>query len=523
MRVAVYDQFWPTLGGGERFAGGIAEVLAGSGHDVTLLAHEALDLEVLAERLGLRLDGIGVEVLPATPEAVTEATRHHDLFVNASFMSAAPSAAPTSVYVVHFPTVPQLARSPLRRAVAARGRRLLGATDPRVDVRAGMHGPDVLRRHHARWTTGEARLGVYAQPGERVPVTVALGRYAERSLGPIPVTAELDGEPLAEATVTPVTRRWDLRRVVPLRFEVTGRPDGEPVEVVLRSPTHRPSDLDGGTDHRIVGVPVLAVEGGSGLGRRVAASLPGLLEPVPNLAFLDSYTRIVANSEFTRTWIERLWGRRAGLLFPPVSPIEPGAKDRTVLTVGRFFPRGSGHSKKQLEMVRAFRSLCERGLQGWTLHLVGGCEERGRPYLDEVRAAADGLPVQLHVGATGAELRALYGQASIYWHATGLDEDEDRHPDRFEHFGITTVEAMSAGAVPVVIGAAGQAEVVRDGIDGLLFEDLEGLVDRTWELVGDPDRLSELSVAARTRAADFGPDAFSAAVLDLVARVTHHG
>ena len=29
--------------------------------------------------------------------------------------------------------------------------------------------------------------------------------------------------------------------------------------------------------------------------------------------------------------------------------------------------------------------------------------------------------------------------------------DPDRHPDRFEHFGITTVEAMSAGAVPIVI------------------------------------------------------------------------
>jgi hypothetical protein len=31
-----------------------------------------------------------------------------------------------------------------------------------------------------------------------------------------------------------------------------------------------------------------------------------------------------------------------------------------------------------------------------------------------------------------------------------LGEDPERHPDRFEHFGITTVEAMSAGAVPVV-------------------------------------------------------------------------
>ena len=83
---------------------------------------------------------------------------------------------------------------------------------------------------------------------------------------------------------------------------------------------------------------------------------------------------------------------------------------------------------------------------------MGGCGPEHRPYLDEIRSAAEGLPVTLHPEASGAELRDLYGRASIFWHAAGLGEDPDRHPDRFEHFGITTVEAMSAGAVPVVIG-----------------------------------------------------------------------
>jgi glycosyltransferase involved in cell wall biosynthesis len=523
MRVAVYDQFWPTLGGGERFAAGIAEVLAGAGHDVVLLAHEPLDLDVLGERLGLDVGGLSVELVEALPDAVSEASAHVDLFVNASFMSSVPSRAERSIYVVHFPTVPRLQRSPLRRAVAERGRRLLGAGEPLVEPVGGLHSPDVLRRHSVRWTTGEARFAVTAPPGERVPVAIALGRYADRSLGTIPVRAEIDGEQVATVDVAPVHRRWDPRRVTHLRFTVEGRPDGAPVELVLRSPSHRPADVDRGADNRVLGVPVLTIEAGSGLGRRLAGALPGLIEPVQSLGFLDTYTALVSNSAFTRRWVARLWDRDTGLLFPPVGAVRPAAKVPSILSVGRFFPRGSGHSKKQLEMVRAFRSLFERGLQGWTLHLVGGCEERGRPYLEEVRAAAEGLPVRLHVGATGAELRALYGQASIYWHATGLDEDEDRHPDRFEHFGITTVEAMSAGAVPVVIGAAGQAEVVRDGVDGLLFGDQEALVDRTWELVADPDRLSALSVAARTRAADFGPEAFSAAVLALVAEVTHQG
>ncbi len=57
-----------------------------------------------------------------------------------------------------------------------------------------------------------------------------------------------------------------------------------------------------------------------------------------------------------------------------------------------------------------------------------------------------------HVDAPGAELADLYARASIFWHAAGLGEDAEDDPNRMEHFGISIVEAMSAGAVPVVLG-----------------------------------------------------------------------
>ena len=58
-----------------------------------------------------------------------------------------------------------------------------------------------------------------------------------------------------------------------------------------------------------------------------------------------------------------------------------------MLSVGRFFPTGQGHSKKQLEMVAAFRALVDDGLRDWELHLVGGCSDGGRGYLASVEAA----------------------------------------------------------------------------------------------------------------------------------------
>ena len=213
---------------------------------------------------------------------------------------------------------------------------------------------------------------------------------------------------------------------------------------------------------RRLGAPVIGVHAGGGWRRTVALAAPTLVAGRNHLDFLDTYDAILANSAYTQGWVRRLWQRGSTVLHPPVTPMPQGEKAPMILSVGRFFLPGTGHNKKQLEMVEAFRRLCERGVSGWEYHLVGGCAPEHAAYLDQIRAAADRLPVVLHPDATGTELSALYGRASIFWQA-GLDEDIERHPDRYEHFGIATVEAMSAGAVPVVIDAAGQIEIVEQG------------------------------------------------------------
>jgi glycosyltransferase involved in cell wall biosynthesis len=150
---------------------------------------------------------------------------------------------------------------------------------------------------------------------------------------------------------------------------------------------------------------------------------------------------------------------------------------------------------------------------------VGGCAEPDRPYLERVQEAAEGLPVHLHVDAPGPEVRDLYGRASIYWHATGFGEDPEAEPGRLEHFGIATVEAMSGGAVPVVIGLAGQLEVLDDGVEGYHWLTLDQLVERTAHLVADPEQLAAMSAAAEARAQDFGVPAFAERLRTLVAGV----
>ncbi len=506
MKVAVYDRYWSTGGGGEKFAAGVAAALA-SHHDVHLMAHEPVDLDWLGERLMLDLSGVSVDVLD-DDLGVAGASAAYDLFVNASYLSWDANRARHGLFIVHFPGPRPDRAEQARRWVAGRAGGALASGGATVELGDRFYTPESTRLHGIRWTDGDAELVVTSAEGGIVPVTVLLGRYLPAEVAPLEVTAEVDGAVVGRAVVDSPASRRDRRRSVALRFSVEAAA-GRPVRVALRSPSWVPAEAGIGSDRRPLGVPVIGVHAGAGWRAGLARAVPVLAGQTGRPAHLDTYDRLVANSRYTQRWIERLWHRPSGLLYPPVSLMQRRDKAPVILSVGRFFLPGTGHNKKQLEMVTAFRRLVERGrAPGWEYHLVGGCAPEHRPYLDEIRAAAEGLPVVLHADASGSELADLYGRASIFWHAAGLGEDPERHPDRYEHFGITTVEAMSAGAVPVVIDAAGQVEIVEHGASGYRFCGLDDLVTHTERLVADPAWLATLSSAAERRARDFGWDPF---------------
>lgn len=466
---AVYNSFWSTGGGAETYGGAVAELLSRDG-PVELIGHAAFDPAALGERLSLDLSRCSVRVVPQSSRAVTEASREVDLFVNVSHRSRDLSQAARSLYVVHFPT--------------AFG---VGTGTSAVAWGTGFHLPEP----RVTWTDGAGELLVTADPDRPVDVTVRLGFSRPE---PTQVSALIDGVEVAATRLAGPRSPWERWAGRALRFRVPG--SSGPVAVVLASDTFVPGNGDG----RVLGVPVTGVGVGRSSGSRV--------QPRASTAWLDSYDALVANSVFTSGWVERLWDRPSAVLHPPVSLRTPGRKQNVILSVGRFFPRDRGHSKKQLELVRAFRQLVDGGLRDWTLHLAGGCAPAGRAYLDAVRADAEGYPVELHPDLSGTELDALYARASVYWHAAGLGEDEQRHPERLEHFGISTVEAMSAGAVPVVIGRGGLVETVRDGVDGFVFADVDGLVERTRRLVDDPALRAKMAASAGRRAEEFSLPAF---------------
>ena len=524
MKAAVYNQYWHTGGGGETFCGGIAQVLAETGYEVTLLAQEAFDTERLGERLSVDLSGCTVEVVDAGPIAVSEASARFDLFVNGSYLSSARNRAPASVYVVHFPghRPPRSRLEPVAAGLQKLG--LRRATTFAWGEGFHAHDPGAAG---AAWTSGRAELIVDASDDHPMDLELVFAHLWPRAAGPANVTVRVDGEPVTTLVVPPTSPGLAGRigNRIGTSAPITIPGAAGTVKVTIESDVFVPADLGLGDDRRQLGVAFRGISGGPVLFKALSVLSPRinhLLATPSGGSAVSSYDVVASNSEFTRRFVEEWWDiEHSPVLYPPVVLRERApAKGPCIVAVGRFFDQSSGHSKKQEELVRGFRRLRALGVDDWTLTFVGGCDRQARDYLDAVRTEAEGLPVEFMIDASGQERDEAIASASIFWHATGLGEDAHLHPDRMEHFGISTVEAMSTGAVPVVFAGGGQLEIVEDGISGFHFRTIDELVDRTRRLIDDPGLLARMGDAAASRASEYGLDRFRERLAEIVAMAT---
>ena len=155
---------------------------------------------------------------------------------------------------------------------------------------------------------------------------------------------------------------------------------------------------------------------------------------------------------------------------------------------------------------------------GWELHLAGSVQPdaASTDYVAGLVRTAEGFPVHFHFDVPLPSLRDLYRRAAIYWHATGFGYPAEEFPFKQEHFGQTVVEAMSAGAVPVVYDAGGPRETVQEGVTGYRFSDPACLASQTRRLARDPELRRRIGLAALRATSRFSRAAFVSRVERLV-------
>jgi glycosyltransferase involved in cell wall biosynthesis len=203
---------------------------------------------------------------------------------------------------------------------------------------------------------------------------------------------------------------------------------------------------------------------------------------------LESYF-FLFNSPYTESWARRYWGSDIrGKIVYPVRMLRAfigrkklfsvHEKKKIILSVGRFNP--FGHSKNQLEIAKAYRSVVT-GMSDenqWKLVLAGSLDydqPDHMAYFNSVKRCLNGLSAELLPNMERDHLDQLFSDASIYVHATGMGCDKEHEPENFEHFGITPVEAIQFGCIPLVFDTGGPADFVRDLDIGYCFSSAESL------------------------------------------------
>ncbi len=234
--------------------------------------------------------------------------------------------------------------------------------------------------------------------------------------------------------------------------------------------------------------------------------------------------RFFCNSYYTKSYVDKSLDVNSKVLYPPVIFKNKNTrKENIILHVGRFRVKDVTVSgipvadyKKQKVMVETFKKMIDHGLKEWKFVLSVSVKNDDLSSFQILKASAKSYPIEFLINKTNDELWDIYSKAKIYWHASGYGEDLIKHPEYAEHFGISTVEAMGAGAVPVVINAGGQKEIVEDDKNGFLWDTIDELVQYTKRLIGDQKLWEKMSQGAKERAKYFAGDRFCKELYEII-------
>ncbi|KKQ67199.1 MAG: hypothetical protein US86_C0001G0126 [Candidatus Daviesbacteria bacterium GW2011_GWA2_38_24] len=515
MKAVVYDKWLTSFGGGEVVACNIARLLKIAGYRVIFITGKECSAQEVKNNLGIDFRGIKILEIWNDEMQLKKIVKDADLFVNTSFMDYSFGFAKKNIYYTHFPTRPDgdiwgtfinsFVLPLLTKFI--RTQEVIDSVDASVIINK-MPAYRIQKNNHIAFpflTAGKQHKMEFSLYFESFSKTVLEN-----------ISWSIDNAKVVNRQVSVDHRNNQIKYTITFLPETT--------TAYLRLEMKTPTSLSEVQDGVYLLYPKFTVnqipsplfkELQDRINTRLRAGI------FRNLSKrLESYQVIMANSEFTKRWVHNYWKRESKVVNPPVEmlfdkySLAKFKKKNWICSVGRFFVLG--HSKRQDILIEAFKKLCDQGLTGWKLHLVGGVspDPKTLQYVSYLKEQARGYPVVFHFSATREEVEQVYLNSKIYWHAAGFNSKGTKEPIKLEHFGITTVEAMSAGCVPVVINQGGQIEIIGNSDSGFLWDKTEELINYSTRLINDEPLMSRMSKQALIRSKLFEIENFRKNFLD---------
>jgi len=226
--------------------------------------------------------------------------------------------------------------------------------------------------------------------------------------------------------------------------------------------------------------------------------------------------KIIANSQFTKKIIDQEYGFKSIVIYPPVlvDKIKPVKKLNQILFVGRFSQLKQ--AKNHHILINAFKKFYDSGFNNWKLALAGGTDVGVGDYLSELKELSKNYPIEFYENLDFTEISKLYGRSKIFWSAVGYGSNDVKEPEKVEHFGISVVEAMAGGAIPVVFNAGGHKEIVMENENGYLWNEVSELISKTKRIIKDRELFENLSKNAIMQSKNFSYEKFEKELLKII-------
>ncbi len=217
-------------------------------------------------------------------------------------------------------------------------------------------------------------------------------------------------------------------------------------------------------------------------------------------------SKVLTNSSWTAAYIRKKYNLMADVVYPPVD-VESVAecckdvdKEKFVLTISRFSPEKNLVSV--LEVAKLLRNV--------RFVIVGNAgTEQSKAVLSELAERIEKYEldnVEIKTNVPREQLLELQCKAYVYL-----------HPMYPEHFGISIVESMTAGAIPVVYrnGGAWYDIVSRVSLDLGYSNTLEAS-SIIKKILNDDKFAEKLRARAKSIAMNFGIDAYASRIVPIV-------
>ena len=170
--------------------------------------------------------------------------------------------------------------------------------------------------------------------------------------------------------------------------------------------------------------------------------------------------------------------------------------------MGRIAP-----DKRYMVLMDVFQNLFS-AIPGAQFVIVGRVADHEHFIRLQQRAQRSGIPIEFEINVTDEKVREILGQSQFYVGAKP-----------YEHFGISILEAVSAGCLPLVPDSGGQREIVPREL--LRYNSPDQVAEKAAKLINDEDLRERTLAELRIHVQSFKPERFFTEIETAVQQLLH--